>query len=291
MTFGFLIEKNSTLMLDFQRLGDSDMSDPVDGMRQLLEVWATRAAAKKAAKKTSKAPGSDLPHSKETPRADPRPGQVTIVTIPITVVELATVPDLAYPPVIDLEPEPADALLSHRNIDLVAEAAMKMETLQLELEAAVNQREAAKEALASETAQANESLAKTVSQAGADRAELDRATLQHEEAMSQKKSEADEKMALLEAELLWGKTAEEAAATQSIQDREKIRGLEARIHDLDNSLCQKKKAHEEIRRAKEQADNMLGVTIKEAIYMAWPCQLALILSLMKLPVQSSTSKI
>ncbi|XP_062082956.1 uncharacterized protein LOC133789206 [Humulus lupulus] len=342
------------------------MSDLVDEMRQLLEVRAAKAAkaaTKNAAKKTSKAPGPDLSRNKETPGADPRPGQVAIVAVPVTAVDPATVPGLAQPLVIDLESEPAvsqssgkraaelgaaetetgnkrprtrrassagesfgesrltakeipatpalpihpalpeegeavlrdkqsrlisrtwesgwersdktykalticrqvefaerlaafsvpqlivdrpiaetgfrpklgqdttlfavdlldqvgntmsnlqlkwyatianpdmlfisqalrhqaiaDALLSHRNADLVAEVAM-IETLQLELEAAVNQREATKEALARETAQAKGSLAKGV------KARL-------EEAISRKEVEANEKVALLEAELL-----------------------------------------------------------------------------------------
>ena len=48
---------------------DSDMSDPMDEMKQLLKNRAARvrAAAKKAAKKASKeAPGPELHHSKET---------------------------------------------------------------------------------------------------------------------------------------------------------------------------------------------------------------------------------
>ncbi|XP_062075908.1 disease resistance protein At4g27190-like [Humulus lupulus] len=114
--------------------GDSDMSTPMDEMIQLLEAWAARAAkvaAKKAAKKNPEAPGPDPSFNKETQRRNLNPTR--------------------------------DALLSHRNAELVAEAAMKMEMLQLELEAVVNQREAAKEALAREMAQARETLSKAVS--------------------------------------------------------------------------------------------------------------------------------
>ncbi|XP_062100074.1 uncharacterized protein LOC133805943 [Humulus lupulus] len=151
-----------------------------------------------------------------------------------------------------------DALLSHRNADLVAEAAMKMETLQLELEAAVNQREVAKEALARETAQAWETLRKAVAQADADRAEFDRVKAGLEEALSRKETEANERAALLEA-----------AAAQSIRDGEKIQDLETRVRELDSSLREEVTAHEEARRGKEQADDLLHVSFEEAIYMAW----------------------
>ncbi|XP_062086836.1 uncharacterized protein LOC133793512 isoform X2 [Humulus lupulus] len=139
----------------------------------------------------------------------------------------------------------ADALLSHRNTDLVAEAA-------------VNQREAAKEALAREMAQAQETLSKAVAQADVDRAEFDRVKAGLEEALSRKETAANERAALLEA-----------AAAQSVRDGEKIQNLETRVRELDNSLREEMTANEEARRGKEQAEDLLHVTFEEAIYMAW----------------------
>ncbi|XP_062078130.1 uncharacterized protein LOC133782773 [Humulus lupulus] len=109
-------------------------------------------------------------------------------------------------------------LLSHRSADLVAELAMKMETIQLELEAAVNQREANKEALAKETAQAQ-----------VDHAEFDRVKAGLEEALSRKETEANERVALLEA-----------AAAQSARDREEIQNLTDRVRELESSLREEK---------------------------------------------------
>ena len=68
--------------------------------------------------------------------------------------------------------------MAHRNADLVAEMAVKLETAQMELEGVVNQREAAWEALAKEVAQVQ-----------ADRGEATRVRFQVEETLS--KNEAD----------------------------------------------------------------------------------------------------
>ena len=57
--------------------------------------------------------------------------------------------------------------------------------------------------------------------------------------------------------------------TQSVRDRERVQGLEAWVRELDGSLCEEKVAHDETRRRKERADDMLRVTFEEAIYMAW----------------------
>ncbi|XP_062104252.1 uncharacterized protein LOC133815425 [Humulus lupulus] len=108
-------------------------------------------------------------------------------------------------------------------------------------------REAAKEALARETAQAR-----------ADREEFDRVKAGLEKALSRKEAEANERAALLEA-----------AAAQSARDREEIQNLTARVRELDSFLREEKTAHEEAHREKEEADGMLEVTFEEAIYMAW----------------------
>ena len=138
-------------------------------------------------------------------------------------------------------------LLSHQSADLVAELTMKMETAKLELEAAVNQREAAKEALGRETARAK-----------TEREELERAKAGLEEELSRKSREVDERATLLEA-----------AAAQSVLDKEEIQALKARVCELGDSLLQEKTAHETTRREKEEVEGMLDVTFDEAIYMAW----------------------
>ena len=136
----------------------------------------------------------------------------------------------------------------------MAELALKMETAKLELEAAVNQRETIKENLSKETARLQEELAR----AKAEREEISRAKTGVEEELSRTTKVADERATLLET-----------AAEQSVQDKEEIRILKARVLELGDSLLQKKAAHETTRQEKEEADNLVDVTFNEAIYMAW----------------------
>ncbi|XP_062080434.1 uncharacterized protein LOC133785196 [Humulus lupulus] len=126
-------------------------------------------------------------------------------------------------------------LMSHRSADLVDELAVKMETAKLELEVAVNQREAAKGALGQEMARAQ-----------AEREEFDRAKVGLEEALSRKTKEADERATLLEA-----------VAAQSVLDKEEIQTLKARVCELGDSLLEEKAAHEASCREKEEAKGML----------------------------------
>ena len=136
----------------------------------------------------------------------------------------------------------------------MAELALKMETAKLEIEAAVNQREAAKENLSKETAHLQQELAR----AKAEREEISRAKTGLEEELSWTKKVADERATLLET-----------AAAQSVLDKEEIRILKARVLELGDSLLQEKAAHETTRQEKEEADNLVDVTFDEAIYMAW----------------------
>ena len=132
--------------------------------------------------------------------------------------------------------------------------AMKMETVKLELEAAVNQREAAKETLSRETAHLQEEVAHLK----AEREEIGRAKVGLEEELSRKTKVADERATLLET-----------AAAQSTLDKEEILALKARVCELGDSLLQEKAAHETTRQEKEEAEGLLDVTFDEAIYMAW----------------------
>ena len=136
----------------------------------------------------------------------------------------------------------------------MTELALKMETAKLEMEAAVNQREAVKENLSKETAHLQEKLAR----AKAEREEISRAKTGLEEELSRTKKVADERATLLET-----------AAAQSVLDKEEIRSLKARVLELGDSLLQEKAAHDTTRREKEEADNLVDVTFNEAIYMAW----------------------
>ena len=130
---------------------------------------------------------------------------------------------------------------------MVAELALKMETAKLEMEAAVNQREAIRENLSKEAANLQQELA---------RAKAERDGL--EEELSRTKKVADEKATLLEK-----------AMAQSVLDKEEIRALQARVLELGDSLLQEKAAHEVTRQEKVEADDLVEVTFDEAIYMAW----------------------
>ena len=136
----------------------------------------------------------------------------------------------------------------------MAELALKMETAKLEIEAAVNQREAVKENLSKEIAHLQEELAR----AKAEREEISRAKTGVEEELSRTTKVAVERATLLEM-----------AAAQSVLDKEEIRILKARVLELGDSLLQEKAAHDTTRREKEEADNLVDVTFNEAIYMAW----------------------
>ena len=130
---------------------------------------------------------------------------------------------------------------------MVAELALKMETAKLEMEVAVNQREAIKENLSKEAAHLQQELA---------RAKAERDGL--EEELSRTKKVADEKATLLEK-----------ATSQSVLDKEEIRVLQARVLELGDSLLQEKAIHEVTRQEKVEADDLVEVTFDEAIYMAW----------------------
>ena len=103
----------------------------------------------------------------------------------------------------------------------MAELALKMETAKLEIEAAVNQREAVKETLSWETAHLQEEVARVK----AEREELGRAKAGLEEELSRKTKVTDERVTLLET-----------AAAQSVLDKEEIRILKARVLELGDSL-------------------------------------------------------
>ena len=136
----------------------------------------------------------------------------------------------------------------------MAELAIKMEMAKLKLEAAANQREAAKETLGQETAR----LQAEVARVQAEHEELGRAKVGLEEELSRKTKDADEWATLLEM-----------AAAQSTLDKEEILALKARVCELGDSLLQEKAAHETTCHEKEETEGLLDVTFDEAIYMAW----------------------
>ncbi|XP_062097952.1 uncharacterized protein LOC133803834 [Humulus lupulus] len=135
----------------------------------------------------------------------------------------------------------ADALLAHRNATLMAEMAMKLEMAQMELEGDVNQREAAKEALAREAARIK-----------ANREEASRIQAQHEEALSRKDADHKKLVDNLEAELLCVRSSEalikallEATKAQIRQEREKVANLESWNQALDGMVQLEMKRSEE----------------------------------------------